>query len=165
MFSAILQTCQISSRMCRKLISTNGLLDQPSKLLDLVNQLNQDLQNWKDALPSHIRPQDKVMSCPITLNTTNLAIILLHCSYYDLIMALHGTFAYPWALKDPAQESDLPLRARLRAQIRTSCELVATAARNIIVMARSFDLNGACTHAYVLPSRLTMVPSLNFFHR
>ncbi|RVX72409.1 hypothetical protein B0A52_03597 [Exophiala mesophila] len=149
-FTSIIQTCQISSRLCRQLISTRHLQDQPSKLMDIVNGLDNELRTWKANLPSRIMPQDELKHFQTNPISTNLALILLHCSYYDLIMATHTIFVYPWSIRQPALESNPDLAAKLRAQIRRSSEAVATAARNIIIMARNFDINGACTHAFML---------------
>ena len=76
--------------------------------------------------------------------------MLMHSSYCDLLMVLHSPFAYPWITNRFLRDSNESLRVEMVSQISKSTDTVVVAARNIIVMARTFDMNGANTHAYTL---------------
>lgn len=63
-------------------------------------------------------------------------------------MALNAPFAYPWIAKRFLPESTQEAQTKFTAQAATSSAEMADAARNIIIMARNFEMNGANTHAY-----------------
>ncbi len=66
-------------------------------------------------------------------------------------MGLHAIFAYPWNTNRFSDNMRPDLRKEVKMQITKSSEAMVIAARNIIVMARCFDINGANTHAYATP--------------
>ncbi|KIX06974.1 uncharacterized protein Z518_04950 [Rhinocladiella mackenziei CBS 650.93] len=146
----IIRSCQISSRICKRLMSVRSLEGQLMKVLDIVTDCDKQLRSWKDSLPVAIRPQDRLKQFQVSRDTSSLAQILLHCSYYDLVMVLHAPFAYPWMTKHLCSDTNTNLRTRVNAQIAQSSEATVEAARNIIVMARNFEINGANTHAFML---------------
>ncbi len=66
-------------------------------------------------------------------------------------MGLHAIFAYPWNTNSFSGNMRPDIRKEVKMQITKSSEAMVIAARNIIVMARCFDINGANTHAYTTP--------------
>ncbi len=66
-------------------------------------------------------------------------------------MGLHAIFAYPWNTNRFGDNMRPDIRKEVNMQITKSSEAMVIAARNIIVMARYFDINGANTHAYTTP--------------
>lgn len=144
---SIIQSCQISSRIC-KVLSAKGLDDQPTKLLEIINKYNQELLSWQNSLPAEMRPKLCYKNIDNISLSRTLGIILIHCSFNDLLMVLNAPLAYPWINSALRTHSNSDLVRKIDAQITESSETVIESARKIIIMTRHFDLNGANTHAY-----------------
>ncbi len=138
------------------MLVSNKTLTQDSikMLLDVVLDLDRQLRQWRDSLPVELRPPDDRLeqfhvSSP---NTSPLRVVRIHASYYDLLMGVHALLAYPWMISerpDNKGSAGPALQTKLKnTQIRKSSDTMAAAARNIIIMARAFDINGSCTYAY-----------------
>lgn len=143
----IIQSCQISSRICKKLMTAKSLETLPSKVLEIVNGLDKQLHSWKESLPVEMRPSGRLEKLHVSSNVTPLGITLIRCSYYDLLMVLHAPFSYPWISRRLNHHSNSEFRVKLNAQVTKSSQKVVDAARNIIITARTFEINGANTHA------------------
>ncbi|KEF61157.1 uncharacterized protein A1O9_02722 [Exophiala aquamarina CBS 119918] len=146
---SIVQSCQISSRVC-KALSAKGLDDQPTKLLEIVAKYNQELLSWESSLPAEMRPRICYKYIENVQLSRSLGIILLHCSFYDLSMVLNAPLAYPWIKSAFGTTPKSDLERKIDAQISESSATVVESARKIIIMTRHFDLNGANTHAFML---------------
>lgn len=133
--------------MC-KALSAKILDRQPTKLLEIISEYSKELLSWKDSLPIEMRPADCSKYFDSPLLSRSLGARLLHCSYYDLLMVLNAPFAYPWISNRLRKDLSSDLAGKVDAQVIESSETVIESAKNIIVMTRNFDLNGANTHAY-----------------
>jgi hypothetical protein len=146
----IIGSCRISSRIGKGLSSGKELTRDPVKMIDVVLDLARQLSVWRNSLPVELRPDDHLQHFHVSPNTNPLTVTRIHASYYDQLMRLHALFAYPWITEGFFNEDTNPdFRAKINGQIRRSSETMAAAARNIIIMARAFDINGSCTYAYV----------------
>lgn len=117
-----------------------GFQQNPSNLLSTVNEMHQQLQNFRDSLPPHLRP-----GTPINQSSEGLSpprfihIIYLHFAYYGSLMAAHILLFYPWiSSRFQTENSEL-----FQSQISMSSNTVADAARNIILTARYLDVDVA----------------------
>ncbi|KAK5047211.1 hypothetical protein LTR84_006733 [Exophiala bonariae] len=145
--TSIIQNCQISSGIC-KALSARGLHDQPARLLEIVRKYNQELLSWETSLAAEMRPRTCYKYNDDVQLSRTLAIILLHCSFCDLLMILNAPFAYPWINSGFRKDSNG--ETKIAAQISESSATIVESARKIIVMTRHFDLNGANTHSFML---------------
>ena len=143
----IISSTQISSRICKRLMSAENLGNQPARALDMVDELNAQLDEWKDSLPLNMRPKSCLKQCQTSRDMWSLKETILHSSFYDLVMVLHAPFAYPWITKCFRYETNVHVGANIKTQTAKSLESMADAARSIIVMTRDYDINGANTHA------------------
>ncbi len=150
-FTCIIHSCQISSIVCKQLMSTKAPNEQPDRMLEIVTRFDRQLRLWKESLSSQLRPKDHLKEFQTPSKTMFLSIVLIHCSYYDLLMVIHTFFTYPWITNSISPNLKPQLRAKLDTQIITSSNAAVDAARNIIVISRHFEINGACTHAYTSP--------------
>ena len=128
-------------------MSAKGLDRQPAKVLEIVAEFAEQLRSWKESLPLQVRPKDRPKQPHFSLLARTLGIALLLCSYYDLLMVLHAPFSYPWSTQRFPHDSNANTRVKVNSQIVHSSEATVEAARNIIIMARNFEINGANTHA------------------
>lgn len=72
-------------------------------------------------------------------------------------MVLNAPLAYPWISAGLPRHLNSESRSDFEAQVAQSSETVAKSARKIIVTTRSFDLNGANTHAYATPTHILLI--------
>jgi len=143
------RSCQVSSRICKRLMSAERLVDQPAKILNIVIEMDRQLCLWKDSLPPQMQPSGSLRPSQASHSARTLEWILLHCSFYDLVMVLHAPYAYPWITQRFRIDANIEFGAKIEAQVAQSSKIMAEAARNIIIMTRNFEINGANTHAYV----------------
>ncbi len=153
----LIQNCQISGRICKRLMSARSVNDQPLQVLEIVDQFDKELVSWKKSLPIAMRPKDCPKESPDTPNEKSLAEVLISSSYYDLLMVLHAPFAYPWLTARFSCGPNIGKQMQLNTQVARSTEIVVAAARNIIMMARLFEINGANTHAYAIASHFPLL--------
>lgn len=116
-------------------------------MLDIVFESSRQLKSWKDSLPVDLQPKTHLRQFLVSPGARPLREILIYCSYYDHMMALNAPFAYPWIAKRFLPKSTQEAQTKFTAQAATSSAEMADAARNIIIMARNFEMNGANTHA------------------
>lgn len=147
MFPYIIQTCQIYNQLGRQLSSTQALQEPAAKMLDLVTQFDMKLRSWRDAFPAHLRPPDNLKHFQMPSTIKMLGLMTIHCSYYDLVMIIHGIFAYPWVTESFPGNIDSNLSQRIKVQVVTSSYMMANAARSLIVIARKLDMARACTQS------------------
>ena len=160
MLTYLIRSCQLSGNICRQLMAAKAFDEDPETMLALVQDFDEQLCSWKTSLHSQVRPQDTVKHFHAAPNTRFLEMILIHCSYYNLLMVVHTLFAYPWIINSFEIGANSSFRTKIKAQVARSSKVVANAARNIIVMTRNFDINGACTHAYVRHHKHYLLPRL-----
>lgn len=147
MLTYIIQTCQFYNQISRQLLSTRALHETPAKMLRLVKQFDIQLQAWKEALPSHLRPTDFLKQFKMPGTNRSLGLMTAHCSFYDLIMIIHSIFVYPWVIDSFSDNLDADLALEIRAQTATSSRLVANAARSLVIIARNLDMKRAGTQS------------------
>lgn len=102
--------------------------------------LNSQLREWRDSLPVTLRPPDKIMAFQVPSHANKFSAIHTHYVYYGTLVAIHTMIAYPW-IRSTVFDHDR--NADTREQTISSSNIVADAARNIIVIARSLGVDGA----------------------
>ena len=102
--------------------------------------LDSELRQWRDSLPVALRPADKLMTFQMPSNSKTSSIIHIHYAYYGALMAIHTITAYPW-IRSTVFDHDR--NAVTHDQTISSSNIVADAARNIILIARSLGIDGA----------------------
>lgn len=126
-------------------MSAKALQKSPSALLDTARELGEQLQSWKESLPTNMRPKDHLTSFQVPQNARPLSKIILQYSYYGNLISIHTPFAYPWMFE---QNISLNPSEAIDEQLVTSSNIVADAARNIIVIARNVEITGTSTQGY-----------------
>ena len=108
--------------------------------------LDAQLREWRQSLPVALRPADKLMAFQTPSNTRSFATTHTHYAYYGTLMAIHTMIAYPW-IRSTVFDYDRNHVAH--DQIISSSNIVADAARNIIIIARSLGIDGASIQWWV----------------
>ena len=121
-------------------MSVRAFQQPPSDLLVTVVELDHQLRLWRDSIPVDIRPKDRLRSFQIPKDARQTSTVLIHYAYYGGLMAIHTIFAYPWVYS-LLFENDRSVVSQER--IVSSCNILAEAARNIVVIARRLEINCA----------------------
>ncbi|OAG42085.1 hypothetical protein AYO21_03539 [Fonsecaea monophora] len=139
-FTYLIRHAQISSQISKRLMSVKAFQQPPSTLLETVAELDHQLHEWRDSLPPGLRPDDRLRSFQVPHDARYLPTVLMHCAYYGSLMAIHTIFAYPWVYSTIFGNGRGVVT---QDQLIFSSNTVAEAARNIIIIARSLEINGA----------------------
>ncbi|OQU98882.1 Fungal specific transcription factor domain-containing protein isoform 2 [Cladophialophora immunda] len=143
----IIQTCRLYHEISKQMLTTRALQEPPEKMLSLVGQFDNHLRAWKESMPLQLRPTDFLKQFEMPGNRKLLGLMTAHCSFYDLVMAAHSTFLYPWVIQSFSENVDAELAQRIKEQIRVSSQLVANASRSLIVVVRSLDMDSVGTQS------------------
>lgn len=102
--------------------------------------LDLQLREWRQSLPVTVRPADKLTAFQAPSDAQTFSTIHTHYAYYGSLMAIHTMIAYPW-IRSTVFDHDRS--AVTQDQTISSSNIVADAARNIIVIARTLGIDGA----------------------
>ncbi|KAF7892091.1 hypothetical protein EAF00_008393 [Botryotinia globosa] len=127
-FSYIVQHARISSRIAKQLASGRPFHQTHSKILEVIQELNKELQEWRDTLPQFLQPDAPTKrhgKRPEYINMYH--VMYLRYAYYGSIMAIHSILTHLWnsSLFGSGQSS------ALRSRISISSHAVVNAARAI----------------------------------
>ncbi|KAG9237080.1 hypothetical protein BJ875DRAFT_438746 [Amylocarpus encephaloides] len=78
---------KIQSNVWSRLYSRRSLHQSPEQLWEIIEELDDELQKWKENVPEPLRPQTPLDE----LDQDNLLILtILHYTYFQLIIAVHS---------------------------------------------------------------------------
>jgi hypothetical protein len=126
----IAQHARISSRIAKQLASGKSFRQTYAKTLEVIQELNTELQEWRDSLPPFLQPDVPTTRHGKRPQNNNMYhVMYLRCAYYGSIIAIHSILTHPWnsSLFGSGQSS------ALQDRISISSHLVVNAARSIIL--------------------------------
>ena len=141
----IVKHAQITSRICRRLLSVSSFQQTPTVLMEAINDLSQQLQQWRESLPPSLQPDIPINPSDVHSTRELNVVIYLHFVYYGSLTAIHTIFFYPWISAICGID---PQNSTLNDQILMSTNIVADAARHIIRTTRSMHVNAASPQWY-----------------
>lgn len=142
-----------------KQLHTARAYDKPLQVvLQTASELDKELNEWRDALPAHLR----LGSGDYTLThccTRDMHIIYLHCAYYASLIGIHSCFTQPWSpIYDKMRASSL------REQLNRSTEIVDDASRSLILLTKSAPSLHAATPLWIA-MHFPLLGMINLFVR
>ena len=142
-FTHAINHAQIASQISKKLGSVSAFRGSTEGVIETVQILGQQLQQWREELPFSLRIGNS--KAPLVSGSRNRDCVLyLHFAYYGSLMAIHAVFTYPWI----AVIFGTDATKAFRDQVSASTETVAQAARNIILTTRHIEINVASLAPY-----------------
>ncbi|CAI7606784.1 unnamed protein product [Penicillium viridicatum] len=129
-FIYIVQHARISSRIAKHLASGKSFRQTHGKILEMIEELNTELQEWRDSLPSFLQPDAPTTrhgKRPQNINMYH--VMYLRYAYFGSIMAIHSILTHPWNTSLFGSDQT----AALRNRISISSHVVVNAARAIIL--------------------------------
>ncbi|KIW41959.1 uncharacterized protein PV06_05553 [Exophiala oligosperma] len=142
----IVKHAQISSQISRRIMSVKAPRQPVTKAIQTIQDIHQQLETLFESIPSCLKEKDNY---PSTARRNQS--IYLHFAIWGSFMATHIMFFYPWFSAryhhhdvqhgggdvDPDHPASEKLDSMIQDQIKRSAEVVANAARKIILTARA----------------------------
>ncbi|OJJ68239.1 hypothetical protein ASPBRDRAFT_321459 [Aspergillus brasiliensis CBS 101740] len=127
-FKYMVKHAQISSRITKRLATGSVFRQTPTQILEAVHELDLELQEWRDSLPSYFHPDKPISHDELPRSVHPYHALYLRYAYFGSVMAIHSIFTLPW--NNSLFDESLPA---LQEQISLSSYIVVNAARSIIL--------------------------------
>ena len=131
---------QISSRICKQLLSATSFQRTPEQNMAVMSDLSQQLELWKSSLPHSHQPGSPINPSNFRSTRDLNRILYLHFAYYGSLTAIHTIFFFPWMSVICGVDPHDPVQGK---QLSTSTNMVVDAARSIIRATRAMHIDAA----------------------
>ncbi|OQU99364.1 Fungal specific transcription factor domain-containing protein [Cladophialophora immunda] len=128
---------KISSLVLKRLSTVKAMQQSPEDTLTVVQDLHQELLAWYESLAPCFRssPPYRAKSLPLGIQPQH--VIFTRFIYSGSLIAMHAGFCQPWSRPGLASSSS----PRVVAQRQRSTEIVASAARDIIMATQGLTVS------------------------
>ncbi|KIW38530.1 uncharacterized protein PV06_09486 [Exophiala oligosperma] len=129
-------TSQVQARLSSAEVASKGL----KELLPVVRDLDKQLREWHDSLPTCFVAQPPYSSVSLPPGVHRYHLGFVTCLYNNTLISIHTVSCYPWHPPGcrNAHDSDILY------QRQVSTDILASASREIIVATQSLNLTAAC---------------------
>ncbi|ETS87776.1 hypothetical protein PFICI_01604 [Pestalotiopsis fici W106-1] len=127
---------QISSTVSKTLNSAKAQTEPAEKTLFNVEELSKRLGLWKESLSPVYQTQAPFKFSNLAPGMQIYHVLFLHFCYHVLVIAINGTFCYPWVRPD-LHTNHSPA---IREQIQKSTTAVAESSRQIILAVQRLEI-------------------------
>ena len=141
-FVPLIRHWQISSRISRLLCSAKALRTPADRLAEANAYLNRLLDDWYKCLPDCFKIKPNTVARSVEPGVRLDHLLHLHNSFHGSIMASHAIFTYPWVTPFLKEKNT----SAFEVQESKSTAAVAEAARTIILVTQSADINANAPH-------------------
>jgi len=86
LFRVMCELSLIESKVYKKLYSTKATRQSDGEILNVIGELDQELDDWKDSIPIDFRPEHEIKASHTPLI---LHIVMLHFTYYNCLTTIH----------------------------------------------------------------------------
>ena len=111
-------------------------------MIETIDDLAKQLRAWYEALPAYQTLKAWRCNTPTPFKTRLDYLMYLHDAYHGSLMSIHTIFSYPWVSAIFGDENN----PTFCAQVLSSTNALAEAARNIILSTKFIDIDGASPH-------------------
>ncbi|KAL3249815.1 hypothetical protein ABHI18_011498 [Aspergillus niger] len=155
-FKYMVKHAQISSRITKRLATGSVFRQTPTQILQTVHELDLELQEWRDSLPSYLHPDKPISHDQFPRSLHPYHALYLRYSYFGSVMAIHSIFTLPWN-NAIFGDGSIPV---LHKQISLSSYIVVNAARSIILTLNCAQIDASTPTWLVLYFPLVSVINL-----
>ncbi|OAL34609.1 hypothetical protein AYO20_06026 [Fonsecaea nubica] len=128
---------KISSLILKRLLTVKAMQQSPEETLTVVQDLHQELLTWYESLAPCFRSSPPYRANNLPLGIQPQHIIFTRFIYSGSLIAMHAGFCQPWSRPGLALSSS----PRVVAQRQRSTEIVASAARDIIMATQGLTVS------------------------
>lgn len=136
-FQHAIKMNQLTSQIDGRLASVGALRQDASEYIRAANEISEQLESWRDSMNEVWGVGRPVRPEHLPANVQPLHVMYLHYSYYAGIQAVYTVFTCPWLSAILKIDKD----ARFRQQVTTRVNQVAQAARGLILIFKSMELD------------------------
>jgi len=130
---------QISSLISKQMVTVKAANQGPEELLVVLEDLSKRLQMWHDDLPLSFRSGPPFKSSNGASPVKHSHVTFTRFIYCGSLIAMHSIFCHPWSrVQLTASQSPAII-----AQRKRSAEVVASAAREIIIATQGLGISAA----------------------
>ncbi|KAJ5095674.1 hypothetical protein NUU61_005030 [Penicillium alfredii] len=86
LFRSLCEFATIESRVYKRLYSAKASKQSDGELLNTIGELDKDLEDWKDSIPSDFRPEYEIQASHTPLI---IHVVVLHFAYYNCLTTIH----------------------------------------------------------------------------
>ncbi|KAL3474168.1 fungal-specific transcription factor domain-containing protein [Aspergillus californicus] len=86
MFRILCQFSIIESKVYKRLYSARASRQSDGELLNTIGDLDRELEEWKDSIPTDFRPENEIKASHTPLI---LHVVVLHFAYYNCLTTIH----------------------------------------------------------------------------
>ncbi|KAJ5628921.1 hypothetical protein N7490_011149 [Penicillium lividum] len=86
LFRSLCEFATIESRVYKKLYSAKASRQSDGELLNTIGELDKELEDWKDSIPTDFRPEHEIQA---THGPLILHVVVLQFSYYNCLTTIH----------------------------------------------------------------------------
>lgn len=143
-FTHLLNLFRISSAISKRVAALKNLSNRSEDLISVICELYYQLVEWRDSLPSSVRPDALIDLSRLPNGYSLTYLIFLHYTYYGSVIALHSLFSCPWhnfAGSSPSID--------VANQVTTSSDIIIKAARHMVLMTKHVRINASMPGWYV----------------
>ncbi|KAF2186192.1 hypothetical protein K469DRAFT_687197 [Zopfia rhizophila CBS 207.26] len=135
----VIKHAQITSKVAKGLTSVKSSKEPHSVLAQRVRELEIGLSEWRENMPSALRPGTPFEFSPPSPLTHSYRLIYLHFAYYGTMVAIHSIFAYPWYLSTYGRNQG----PAFKEQVAASTKAIVEASRQIVLATKYIDARGS----------------------
>ncbi|OAG35273.1 hypothetical protein AYO21_10544 [Fonsecaea monophora] len=128
---------KISSLILKRLLTVKAMQQSPEETLTVVQDLHQELLSWYESLAPCFRSSPPYRASNLPPGIQPQHIIFTRFIYSGSLIAIHAGFCQPWSRPGLALSSS----PRVVAQRQRSTEIVASAARDIIMATQGLTVS------------------------
>ncbi|KAK1760690.1 6c6d08f8-8b27-48d1-a5e9-ee3a8a61eadc [Echria macrotheca] len=86
LFRVMCELSLIESKVYKRLYATKATKQADGEILNIIGELDQELDDWKDSIPIDFRPEHEIKASHTPLI---LHIVMLHFTYYNCLTTIH----------------------------------------------------------------------------
>ncbi|KAJ5903082.1 hypothetical protein N7504_005465 [Penicillium tannophilum] len=86
LFRSLCEFATIESKVYKKLYSAKASRQSDGELLNTIGELDKELEDWKDSIPTDFRPEHEIQA---THGPLILHVVVLQFSYYNCLTTIH----------------------------------------------------------------------------
>ncbi|CAN9337904.1 unnamed protein product [Alternaria alternata] len=135
-YQIMVQHSQITSVILKRLSPRKIRTKSADRILQTARSLDKELRDWHASLPSYYRNGPPFIGTELPEGISQFHIRFVNLIYNSCLIVLHTMFCYPWVRLGFENE---PSPAIL-AQRQESIDVVASAARDIIITIQGADM-------------------------
>lgn len=145
-FLNTIRHAQINSLILGRLASAKAVQKSPEELLTVMQDLDRKLQIWYDGLAPFYKNGLPSIASKLPPHVHPTHVSFLHSSYYASLIAIHSVICPAWDRPEYGASQSL----QLSIQRQRSTEIIATAARKLILSAQGHTISPSSPVWYVI---------------